>query len=92
MDPFIYRPVMSMNGVNEVLIIILVNRRTDRGTHFIHRPSMARKSWTYLILLLRVEVVVDVALDNALLLLGVFTDFILFVQVLKITSLDFDVL
>lgn len=53
---------------------------------------MARKSWAYLIPLLRVEVVIDVALDNTILLLGVFTIFIRFAHLLKITSLDFDVL
>jgi hypothetical protein len=53
---------------------------------------MARKSWAYLILLLRVEIVIDVALDNTILLLGVFTIFIRFAHLLKITSLDFDVL
>lgn len=81
-----------MNGVDDILVVILVNGRTDWSSNFIHRPSMARKSWTYFILLLRVEIVVDIALDNALLLFGVFTNFILFAYVLKITSLDFDVL
>jgi len=36
--------------------------------------------------------VIYVALEHALLLLGVFTRFIVFAHVLKITSLDFDVL
>lgn len=96
-NPLINRPVMSMNGADNVLIVVLVNGRNKRlganwSSYFSDRSSMARKSWTYRIPLLRVEIVIDVALDNAILLLGVFTIFIGFAHLLNITSLDFDVL
>lgn len=96
-NPLINRPVMSMNGADNVLIVVLVNGRNKRlgtnwSSYFSDRSSMARKSWAYLIPLLRVEIVIDVALDNTILLLGVFTIFIRFAHLLKITSLDFDVL
>lgn len=93
--PLIDRLVMSMNGADDVLVVALVDgtNRTYCSSYFINgSTSLPRKSWAYLILLLRVEIVVDVALDKALLLLGVFTNFIRFAHVLEITSLDLNVL
>lgn len=89
---FIDRPVVGMNSVDDVLVVMFVNRRTDWSSNFIHRSSMAGKSWTYLHLLLRIKIVIDIALDHTLLFLGVFTRFIALWNVLKITILDFDVL
>ena len=93
LNPLIYRPIVSMDGTDYVLICVLVYGRTYRRSYLVHRPSMARKSWTYFILLLRrVEIVVDIALNHVLLFLGVFAYFVRFSNVLKITSLDFNVL